>query len=72
MNLGSLPTTLLVQVLHGKITCTYFESLQEGHDPIQNGPVATLEKGAVTWIGENNYQVRYTILLSRLDSIETG
>ncbi|KAJ7806867.1 RmlC-like cupin domain-containing protein [Mycena olivaceomarginata] len=47
----------VIKVLHGTIECTYFETLTEGKDPVQLGPKATFREPAVTWLGEENYQV---------------
>ncbi|KAF8168996.1 RmlC-like cupin domain-containing protein, partial [Mycena galopus ATCC 62051] len=47
----------VIKVLHGTIGCTYFESLEEGKQPVQLGPKATLQEPAITWFGDNNYQV---------------
>ncbi|KAJ7083429.1 RmlC-like cupin domain-containing protein [Mycena epipterygia] len=46
----------VIKVLHGYIECTYFDALEEGKQPTQLGAKATLRKGAITWLGENNYQ----------------
>jgi len=44
----------VIKVLHGKIKAYYFTSLYEAQ-PI--GPPANLEKGDITWIDPENYQV---------------
>ncbi|VDB87461.1 unnamed protein product [Peniophora sp. CBMAI 1063] len=44
----------VIKVLHGKIKAYYFTSLHDAH-PI--GPPANLEKGDITWIDPENYQV---------------
>ncbi|KAI9147201.1 RmlC-like cupin domain-containing protein [Paramyrothecium foliicola] len=43
----------VIKVLHGSINCTWYTSLTK---PIEIGR-ASLRKGNVTWIGDNNYQI---------------
>jgi len=47
-------THAVIKVLHGKIKAYYFTTL---HDVQQLGPPANLEKGDITWIDPENYQV---------------
>ncbi|KAJ7117194.1 RmlC-like cupin domain-containing protein [Mycena crocata] len=47
----------VIKVLHGSIQCTYFETIQEGREPVQLGPKATFQESAVTWLGDETYQV---------------
>ena len=44
----------VIKVLHGKIKAYYFTSL---YDAMPIGPPARLEKGDITWIDPENYQV---------------
>ncbi|GFG10268.1 cysteine dioxygenase [Aspergillus udagawae] len=45
----------IIKVLEGQIDCTYYDSIDVGK-PIVIGSV-TFNKGAVTWLGEKQYQI---------------
>ncbi|KAJ7831327.1 RmlC-like cupin domain-containing protein [Mycena olivaceomarginata] len=56
----------VIKVLHGKIKAYYFTSLYDAQ-PI--GPPANLEKGDITWIDPENYQVHQLSNESRDGSV---
>ncbi|KAJ7239518.1 RmlC-like cupin domain-containing protein [Mycena rebaudengoi] len=56
----------VIKVLHGKIKAYYFTSLYDAN-PI--GPPANLEKGDITWIDPENYQVHQLSNESRDGSV---
>ncbi|KAK2064963.1 hypothetical protein LY76DRAFT_532079 [Colletotrichum caudatum] len=44
----------VIKVLHGEITCTWYDTLDSPRAQVGSGK---LHKGAITWIGDENYQI---------------
>lgn len=45
----------IIKVLEGQVKCTYYDSIDLGK-PNKIGSI-TFDKGAVTWLGEKQYQI---------------
>ncbi|KAF5026357.1 hypothetical protein F66182_1565 [Fusarium sp. NRRL 66182] len=47
----------VIRVLYGSIDVSWFDALQKGVAPKKIGNTVRLSKGAVTWLGEDQYQI---------------